>query len=106
MLLLSIRYHGEIDHRGPLIIIVLWLTIFALSLVWLKTSLKYTYWPWALLNVIFNSLYAATLLPNGSATLLRRRNIDDVSVYILICYIVKFKYHFHIISHVRNINYF
>ncbi|XP_037958889.1 multidrug resistance-associated protein 7-like [Teleopsis dalmanni] len=66
--LLAVRKFGILSHRGPLYMNVLWLSIFVLDAIWLRTSLNYDWWPWSLTTLIFDILYALTLLPKGNAT--------------------------------------
>ncbi|XP_053957905.1 ATP-binding cassette sub-family C member 10 [Anastrepha ludens] len=67
--LLSTRRFGRLSHRGSLCMNVSWLAVFVLDVVWLRTSVNYDWWPWSLVTVIFDLLYALTLIPTGNAVL-------------------------------------
>lgn len=65
--LLSCRRFGELSHRGPLIIIVLWLAVFVLDAVWLRSSRHFSWWPWSLATLLLDICYGLTLIPKGEA---------------------------------------
>lgn len=62
--------NGTIRHSGPLSIIVLWATIFALKLVSLETNYGYDLWQFPAVNVIFLILFGCTLYNSGSASVI------------------------------------
>lgn len=65
--LLSSRRFGELSHRGSLSLIVLWSSVFVLDVVWLRSSLSQSFWPWSLATVIMDIAYGLTLIPKGAA---------------------------------------
>ncbi|XP_046809062.1 ATP-binding cassette sub-family C member 10 [Lucilia cuprina] len=66
--LLTSRTFGELSHRGPLVMIVMWLAIFVLDAVWLRSSRHFDWWPWSLATLLLDVFYGLTLIPNGKAT--------------------------------------
>lgn len=52
---------------------VAWLAVVVLDMVWLRTSINYDWWPWSLVTVIFDLIYALTLIPTGNAVLATTR---------------------------------
>lgn len=81
--LLSLRSHGQIGHRGPLLIGVLWITLFLLSVVWLRTSILSNNWPWAAGFLFLHCIYAVSLIPNGNAVIIDRGNTDEEVQYCI-----------------------
>lgn len=76
--LLSLRSHGSRSHRGPLCIGVLWITLFLLAGVWLRTSmLKANSWQWAAVFFALYCLYAFSLIPAGKAIIVDRGNTEE-----------------------------
>lgn len=80
--LLVLRNHGELSHRGPLIIIVNWIALALLCCVWLRTNLatadNYHYnWPDDGILVSLHFLYFLSLIPKGSATYVQRRTREN-----------------------------
>lgn len=75
--LLALRSHGGISHRGPLFINVLWITVFLLACVWLRTSIWLNNWYWSAIAICLHTVYGLTLLPSGSAVLINRRNTQE-----------------------------
>ncbi|KAL9928388.1 ATP-binding cassette sub-family C member 10 isoform 1-T2 [Glossina fuscipes fuscipes] len=65
--LLSSRRCGVLSHRGSLAILVLWLAIFVLDAVWLRSSRNFDWWPWSLITFLLDVCYLTTLLPKGRA---------------------------------------
>ncbi|XP_055853767.1 ATP-binding cassette sub-family C member 10 [Episyrphus balteatus] len=65
--LLSSRKFGELSHRGSLSLMVLWSSVFVLDVVWLRSSLSKSFWPWSLATVLMDIMYGLTLIPKGSA---------------------------------------
>ncbi|XP_017097826.2 ATP-binding cassette sub-family C member 10 [Drosophila bipectinata] len=65
--LLTARQYGELSHRGSLLINVVWLTVVVLDGIWLRTSRHFDWWPWSLVTMICDLLFALTLVPKGSA---------------------------------------
>lgn len=76
--LFSLRHHGDKSHRGPLLIIVVWITLALLSFVWLFQNSSHN----KIVDQIAAALhvvYGLTLTLKGSATYVRRTR-DDVSL--------------------------
>uniref|UniRef100_A0A1A9WKS6 ABC-type xenobiotic transporter n=1 Tax=Glossina brevipalpis TaxID=37001 RepID=A0A1A9WKS6_9MUSC len=65
--LLSSRRVGELSHRGPLLMLVVWLAIFVLDAIWLRSSLDFDWWPWSVIIFLLDICYLTTLLPKGRA---------------------------------------
>lgn len=78
MLLASQRRFGGMSQRGPLVLLIIWSCILALSILWLETNMTMFSKMRALLNII----YALTLLPNGKSQIIirERRREDDSSI--------------------------
>lgn len=81
--LLVLRRYGDLSHRGPLVIVVIWIALGLLSCVWLRSSIlksendsSYNYTKDVIL-VILHSIYLTTLLWKGSSTYVQRRTVDD-----------------------------
>lgn len=77
--MLSLRRFGVISHRGPLVMTVMWLAIFVLDAVWLRSSRHYDWWPWSLFTILLDICYGLTLLPKGNATYAAQRFQQDNS---------------------------
>ncbi|GAB0098378.1 multidrug resistance-associated protein 7 [Sergentomyia squamirostris] len=75
--LLSLRKHGNINSRGPLIIVVLWAFAFVLSITWLQEGLGKVSWGWRILPMIFQFFYGLTLIPSGQGVIITRLNQDQ-----------------------------
>ncbi|XP_041780046.1 ATP-binding cassette sub-family C member 10 [Anopheles merus] len=75
-LLSSVR-KGSLSHRGPLALIVLWTSLFALSAIWLHTNLYTDYWLWYAAQLALYLFYGATLVAPGNAHYVRLRRTDD-----------------------------
>uniref|UniRef100_A0A1L8DUP1 ABC-type xenobiotic transporter n=1 Tax=Nyssomyia neivai TaxID=330878 RepID=A0A1L8DUP1_9DIPT len=75
--LLSLRKHGSINSRGPLIIIVLWAFAFVLSITWLQEGLSKSFWGWRLLPMLLQCLYGITLIPTGQGRMVTHLNRDE-----------------------------
>ncbi|KAM7354188.1 ATP-binding cassette sub-family C member 10 [Cochliomyia hominivorax] len=65
--LLTSRDFGVLSHRGPLVMIVMWLAVFVLDVVWLRSSRHYDWWPWSLATLLLDICYGFTLIPCGKA---------------------------------------
>lgn len=48
--------------------IVMWLAIFVLDAVWLRSSRHFEWWPWSLATLVLDICYGLTLVPTGKAT--------------------------------------
>ncbi len=59
----SYRKLGGVNHRGPLVLLILWSCILALSILWLETNMT----TFSKFRAAFNVIYALTLLPMGKA---------------------------------------
>lgn len=78
--LLSLRNHGALSQRGPLFVIVLWLSNALLACVWLRTSSTLDKFESGSIAVALHAIYTFSLLFSGRATFINRRTIDaDVS---------------------------
>lgn len=76
------RHHGDLNHRGPLFILVIWIVLALLACIALRTSIlsgKYTN---DAILVTLHAVYFLSLLPNGSSTYVQRRAMQsDVSIF-------------------------
>lgn len=86
--LLVLRRHGGLSHRGPLIILVIWIALALLSCIWLHSSIIKSkndpthIWAKDAILVAMHSLYFITLLSRGSSTYVQRRAMHiDVNIY-------------------------
>ncbi|XP_035794196.1 multidrug resistance-associated protein 7-like [Anopheles albimanus] len=68
---------GRISHRGPLVLIVLWTSLCALSGIWLHTNLYTDYWIWYAASLLLYLCYAATLIAPGTAYYVRVRRTEQ-----------------------------
>ncbi|XP_053697505.1 ATP-binding cassette sub-family C member 10 [Sabethes cyaneus] len=69
---------GTLSHRGPLVIIVLWTSLLALSAIWVHTNIRSDYWAWYVGDLLLYVAYGSTLIAPGSANYLRvQRTVDD-----------------------------
>lgn len=75
--LLSMRSHGGLSHRGPLMLGVLLTSFNVLACVWLRTSYIYSIWAWAAVRVGLLILYGISLIPSGKAIVINRRNTEE-----------------------------
>uniref|UniRef100_A0A182QDF7 Multidrug resistance-associated protein 7 n=1 Tax=Anopheles farauti TaxID=69004 RepID=A0A182QDF7_9DIPT len=75
-LLSSVR-KGSLSHRGPLVLIVLWTSLFALCAIWLHTNLHTDYWLWYVAHLSLYLCYGGTLVVPGNAHYVRLRRTDD-----------------------------
>ncbi|XP_052895366.1 ATP-binding cassette sub-family C member 10 isoform X1 [Anopheles moucheti] len=75
-LLSSVR-KGSLSHRGPLALIVLWTSLFALHAIWLHTNLYTDYWLWYAAQLLLHLFYGATLVAPGNAHYVRLRRTED-----------------------------
>ncbi|XP_075152571.1 ATP-binding cassette sub-family C member 10 [Haematobia irritans] len=75
--LLTLKRCGGISHRGPLVMMVMWLSILVLDAVWLRSSLKYEWWPYNLATFLLDISYGITLLPKGNAIYVVQRFQED-----------------------------
>ncbi|CRL01103.1 CLUMA_CG014374, isoform A [Clunio marinus] len=66
-LITGYKKYGNLSHRGPLILLVLWSGSLSLSILWFQTSLNFYYWPYSLSSMILNILYGFTLIMNGKS---------------------------------------
>uniref|UniRef100_A0A1I8QDH6 ABC-type xenobiotic transporter n=1 Tax=Stomoxys calcitrans TaxID=35570 RepID=A0A1I8QDH6_STOCA len=77
--LLSLRRFGDLSHRGPLVMTVMWLAVLVLDVVWLRSSRHFDWWPWSLVTVLFDISYGITLLPKGKAIYVAQRFQQDTT---------------------------
>uniref|UniRef100_A0A182MWB3 ABC-type xenobiotic transporter n=1 Tax=Anopheles culicifacies TaxID=139723 RepID=A0A182MWB3_9DIPT len=75
--LLSTIRKGSLSHRGPLVLIVLWTSLFALHAIWLHTNLYTDYWSWYATQLVLHLIYGATLVAPGNAHYVRLRRTED-----------------------------
>lgn len=66
-LITSIKKTGNLSHRGPLIVIVLFMGSLSSSILWFETSLKSGNFTASLTSMILNILYALTLILRGKS---------------------------------------
>lgn len=67
-LIAALRKFGEISHRGPLNLLILWSCILALSILWLETNMT----TFSKLRAALNIIYAFTLIPLGKSQIIIR----------------------------------
>jgi ATP-binding cassette subfamily C (CFTR/MRP) protein 10 len=67
-LIASLRRFGEISHRGPLNLLILWSCILALSILWLETN----WTTFSKIRATLNVIYALTLVPLGKSQIIIR----------------------------------
>lgn len=73
VLLATQRRFGKLSHRGPLILLIIWSCILALSILWLETNMTI----FSKIRAVLNILYALTLIPNGkSQIIIRERSME------------------------------
>lgn len=72
--LLTHRRYGDVGHRGPLFLGVVWCVMYLLSIVWV---FKGTPWSWSYLVVAMQSVYGLTLLPSGNARIITLNQIQE-----------------------------
>lgn len=76
-----LRHRGELTHRGPVFIIVVWIAIALLSCIWLRSSISENKWKNAAILVSLHAVYFLTLIFKGSSTYVLRRALEiDVSL--------------------------
>lgn len=74
---MALRTRGPSSHRGPLVIVCLWLLIFLIAIIWADTYITTEFWPWPVSTLIFHCLYAISLIPEGKAIFIRPRNREE-----------------------------
>lgn len=80
-----LRNHGDLSHRGPLFILVIWIAICLLSVIWLRTAISANNWQNAAVLVVLHAVYFISLILKGKSTYIQRRALDsDVSYSHLI----------------------
>lgn len=90
-----LRRHGDLSHRGPLVILVIWIAIALLSCIWLRSSiLKFEHdsshnYTNDVILVCLHSIYCLTLLFKGSSTYVQRRSADDDVIIKNLIFILK-----------------
>lgn len=47
--------------------LVMWLAVFVLDAVWLRSSRQFKWWPWSLVTLILDVCYGISLIPRGKA---------------------------------------
>lgn len=75
--LVSSLKRGSLSHRGPLVIIVLWTSLLALSCIWVHTNIHSEYWVWYVADLIFYACFGATLIAPGHAYFIRVQRTAD-----------------------------
>lgn len=74
------RQHGDLSHRGPLFIIVIWIALALLSCISLRTSISAGKYTNDAILVTLHAFYCLSLIPKGSSTYVQRRAMQsDVS---------------------------
>ena len=78
--LLVLRNHGDLNHRGPLFILVIWIALAMLSGIWLRSAISAGSWQNAAVLVVLHAIYLLSLILKGQSTYIQRRALDnDVS---------------------------
>lgn len=78
--LLVLRNHGDLSHRGPLFILVIWIALAMLSGIWLRSAISADSWQNAAVLVVLHAIYLVSLILKGQSTYIQRRALDiDVS---------------------------
>ncbi|KAG4079388.1 hypothetical protein HA402_008080 [Bradysia odoriphaga] len=72
--LLTHRRYGDLSHRGPLFLGVVWCVMYLLSIIWV---FKGTPWPWSYLVIVLQSVYGLTLIPRGDARRITLNQIQE-----------------------------
>lgn len=75
-----LRHHGDLSHRGPVSILVIWIAIALLSAIWLHTSISLDKWKNAAILVSLHGVYFLSLVFKGSSTYVRRRAMLEIEV--------------------------
>lgn len=79
--LLVLRNHGDLSHRGPLLILVIWIALALLSGIWLRSAITANDWIDAAILVALHSVYMLSLIFKGNSTYVQRRTFaSDVSL--------------------------
>lgn len=78
-----LRNHGDLSHRGPLFILVIWIALALLSCIWLRTAFISNSWQNAVILVVLHAVYLISLIFKGNSTYIQRRTLDrDVSIQL------------------------
>lgn len=72
-----LRNHGDLSHRGPLFILVIWIALALLSCIWLRTAISANSWTNAAILVVLHAVYLISLLLKGNSTYIQRRALDN-----------------------------
>lgn len=79
--LLVLRNHGNLSHRGPLNILVLWIALALLSCIWLRSAISMKNWTNAAILVGLHAVYFLSLCFKGNSTYIQRRVLEtDVCI--------------------------
>lgn len=75
-----LRSHGDLSHRGPLFIVVIWIALALLSCITLRLDISTEKWATSVVLVVLHAIYFLTLILRGSSTYVQRRTLaNDVS---------------------------
>ncbi|XP_031634883.1 multidrug resistance-associated protein 7 [Contarinia nasturtii] len=74
--LLVLRNHGNLSHRGPLFILVIWIALALLSGIWLRTAIYSKNWLNAAILVALHFVYLLSLMLKGNSTYIQRRTLQ------------------------------
>lgn len=72
--LLTHRRYGDVSHRGPLFLGVVWCVMYLLSVIWI---FKGKPWPWSFVAGIMHTLYAVSMIPSGDARIITLNQIQQ-----------------------------
>lgn len=82
--LLSLRSHGTISGRGPLLIVVLWLLLFVILIPMGSSEFRRIDELGDIAEICMNMLYGLCLLPGGSSVLISRSNTAEEERQVLL----------------------
>lgn len=72
--LLTHRRYGDVSHRGPLFIGVVWCVMYLLSITWLFKGVPF---PWSFVATMMHTLYAGSMIPSGDARIIPLNHIQQ-----------------------------
>lgn len=72
--LLVLRQHGDLSHRGPLFVLVTWISLFLLSGVWLKIRLNRGDWILYVISFALHLFYGLSMIVRGSSVFVQRHS--------------------------------
>ncbi|XP_062548884.1 ATP-binding cassette sub-family C member 10 [Armigeres subalbatus] len=75
--LISLIKRGSLSHRGPLAIIVLWMSLLALTGIWVHTNINSDYWLWYAADMMIFLSYGSTLIAPGNSHYIRVQRTAD-----------------------------